>query len=299
MRKWLKRTGIGLGGLVAALVLAAGVVYAASEAKMNEVVEIPGAAFVPSADPAQLARGEHMATAIGKCGDCHGADLGGKVFIEAGPLGTLIASNLTTGKGGVLGKYDDAALERAIRHGVRFDGKPLVFMPSHEYYYLTDADVSAIMAYMRTLPPVDRELPATTVGPLGRTLFLAGKFPLLPAQTMDHAAERPTPAPGATVEYGAYLAMVGGCRGCHGMDLAGKPTGEAPGTPPPPNLTRAGLGSWTERDFHTALKTGKRPDGSTINTFMPWMSTAKMTDEEIRAVWLYLQSVPAKETPKA
>ena len=298
MRKWLKRAGIGAGTLVAVLVLAAGVVYAASEARLNREVSLAAAPFSVAADPALLERGRHLATAIGKCGDCHAPDLGGKVFFEAGPVGTVIATNLTTGRGGVLANYDDAALERAIRHGVRHDGKPLVIMPSADFYYLKDEDVAAIIAYLRTLPPVDRELPATTIGPVGRALFLSGKLPLIPAQRMDHAAPRPTPAAAVTPEYGEYLATVGGCKACHGADLAGG-IEEAPGAPLSTNLTPAAIGSWTEADFFKALRSGVRPNGTAIDPFMPWASTARMTDDEIRALWTYLQTVPARETPQA
>lgn len=297
MRKWMKRTGIGLGSLLIVLLLSAAVIYTASELRLRRQVE--GASTLsPYKAPGapDLQRGQHFATAIGKCVDCHGPDLGGKVFIEAGPLGTLIATNLTRGRGGVLNGYTDAQLERAIRRGIRADGRPLVFMPSDEFYYLSDRDVADIIAYVRSMPAVDRELPATRVGPLGRALYLAGKFPLLPSENIDQTAARPAPpAPGVTVEYGKYLATVGGCTGCHGPDLAGQAS-LAPGTPPPANLTPTGLGSWSEQDFTTALRTGRRPNGTAINAFMPWQLAGKMTDDEIRAVWMYLRSVPPKPT---
>ncbi len=299
MRKWMKRTGIGVGSLIAVLLLSIGLVYASSEMRFRREVELAAATpltVLPS--PALVARGQHFSQAIGKCGDCHGPDLGGKVFIDAGPLGTIIAPNLTAGRGGVLASYTDAQLERAIRHGVNPDGRSLFVMPSQDYYAMSDADLAAVISYLRTVPPVDRELADTRIGPLGRALYVAGKLPLVPAERMDHAAPRTPPAPGVTVEYGRYLATVGGCTGCHGKDLAGGIV-EAPGTPPSANLTPAGIGTWTEEDFFNALRKGLRPDNSGIDPFMPWASTARMTDDEIRAVWLYLRSVPAKETPKA
>jgi cytochrome c553 len=99
------------------------------------------------------------------------------------------------------------------------------------------------------------------------------------------------------VAYGKYLAVT--CTGCHGEGLSG---GAIPGTPPdwPPaaNLTpdeATGLGGWTEADFFRALREGKRPDGTDLQgDFMPWKLTAKMTDDEIRALWMYLQTLPAK-----
>ena len=298
MRKWMKRAGIGFGMLAAALVIAAGAVYAASEARLNQELEATFSPFRPlgaTADAAVLERGRHLSTAIGKCGDCHGPDLGGRVFMDAGPVGTVIASNLTSGKGGVLANYDDAALERAIRHGVRHDGRPLAIMPSNDYYAMSDADVAAVIAHLRTVPPVDRELPATRLGPVGRALLVTGQLPLFPVETMDHAAARPTPAPGVTAEYGEYLATIGGCKGCHGADLTGG-IAHAPDDPPSTNLTPAGIGAWTEADFFNALRKGVRPDGSAIDAVMPWASSGRMTDDEIRAVWAYLKTVPAKQT---
>jgi len=91
---------------------------------------------------------------------------------------------------------------------------------------------------------------------------------------------------------------VGGCTGCHGPELVGGPSHE-PGAPPAANLTPAGIGTWTEADFFKALRSGVRPDGTAINPAMPWASSGRMTDDELRALWLYLRTVPAKETPKA
>lgn len=172
-------------------------------------------------------------------------------------------------------------------------------MPSYEYVYLTDADLAALVAYLRSLPPVDRTLPESQIGPMARLLYVAGRLDVLvPAAMIDHEVTRPADViPGPTVEYGAYLSVVGGCSGCHGPGLSG---GRIPGTPPdfPPatNITPAGIGSWTEEDFFVALREGRRPDGSTIDPRMPWAYTAQMTDDEIRALWLYLRTVPPRET---
>ena len=120
---------------------------------------------------------------------------------------------------------------------------------------------------------------------------------LLPAELIDHNAPRPTGVtPGETVEYGQYLAV--GCSGCHGPGYSGGPI---PGTPPefPPaaNITpdkTTGIGNWSKADFVKALREGKRPDGTDINPFMPWKNFSQMTDQEVGALWLYLQTVPPK-----
>ena len=139
----------------------------------------------------------------------------------------LWAGNLTAGNDGI-GEYTDADLERAIRHGVRRDGRPLVFMPAEAYGVMGDRDLAALIGYVRSLSPVDREIPAPRVGPLARTLYLVGNFPLLPVELVDHTAPRPDVEAGVTVEYGRYLATVGGCRSCHGMALKGDANPDAP-----------------------------------------------------------------------
>lgn len=296
MRTFLKRLGIGLGGLAAAALLAVGVVYAATEMRLRRTFEVPLTELSIRGDSATVARGRHVAVALGKCVDCHGADLGGKPFIEVPPLAMLYASNLTRGAGGVGARYSDAQLLRAIRHGVSAEGRPLLFMPSNEFFYLSDDDATALVAYIRSLPPVDHTLPRSKVGPVGRGLYLSGKLPLVPAELIDHTASRPTPAPGVSVEYGAYLATVGGCKGCHGETLSGGPI---PGTPPewPPasNITPTGLAPYDEAAFFRAMRDGVKPSGVKINEFMPYRLTKEMSDDEIRAVWMYLQSVPKKE----
>jgi cytochrome c553 len=299
--KWLRRAGIGLGSLVLAVVLGLVVVYAASEVRFRHAyTDVAVSPFRADRSPAGLARGQHLATAVAKCTECHGQDLGGTVFIDAGALGTVVASNLTRGRGGVGGRYTDGQLERAIRHGIGADGRALVIMPSADFYAMSDQDLQDVIAYVRSVPPVDHELPATTIRALGRALYLAGQLPIFPAEDMDHRAPRTVVPQGVTAEYGRYLATIGGCTGCHGPDLAGRAKNDEPGAPPPANLTPRGeLGTWSEQDFFTALRTGKRPNGSSISTKMPWQASGMMTDDEIRAVWSYLKSVPPKPTPSS
>jgi len=245
-------------------------------------------------DSAAPARGQRFVEAIGKCTECHGAGFRGKVMIDDPAMGTLAAANLTRGKGGVGADYKtDEDWIRAIRHGVRPDGRALIFMPSQEYYYLSDQDLGDLIAYLKTLAPIDNEVPSPPrVGPVARMLFLAGKFQLVPAELIDHNGPRPADvAPSTDKTYGKYLATVGGCTGCHGAHLEGGQV--APDEPLRPNLTPAGnLGKWTEEQFKTALRTGVRPSGPQMSTAMPWPYTAKMTDDEIHALWSYLQTVP-------
>src|SRR6185369_17554777 len=224
---------------------------------------------------------------------------GGRVLVDAFPIGRLAAPNLTRGKGGAGGRLDAASTERAIRHGLGEGGRLLLYMPTTDFNALTDADTADLIAYVSAVPPVDRDVPAPAAGPLMRTLFVLDKAPLVYALRVDqHAAHAATMAPAATAEYGRYLAN--SCTGCHGEHFSG---GRVPGTPPsfPParNITPDpgdGIGKWSEAEFNAALRSGKRPDGSTLNTFMPWKAFATMTDLEVDALWAYLQTVPARAT---
>jgi mono/diheme cytochrome c family protein len=297
MKKWTRRALVGAGSIVLAAAVAAVAVYASSQSRLNRVYDVAGARLAVSADPATVERGRHLATALAKCADCHGEDLGGQAFFEDGAIGYLSASNLTSGKGGILGRYDDRQLDAAIRGGVAADGRPLVYMPSQEYQHLSDEDAAALIAYLRSLPPVDREHPAPRIGPVGRALLVTGKMKLLPAELIDHRAPaRSAPAaPGVSREYGEYLVQVGGCFSCHGPDLAGGLVNGPPGTPPSTNVTPGGIGHWSEADWIAAMRTGRRPDGSVLSDAMPWKAMARMTDDELRAMWTYLRSVPAVE----
>src|SRR5262245_31469441 len=140
MPKFVKWILIVLGGLVGLLVLVVIGLYVVSEMRLNKTYTIAPETITIPTDAAAIEHGKHLATAIGKCIDCRGPDLAGTVFID-GPPGKLIATNLTSGKGGVGGTFSDADWVRAIRHGVDPDGKPLLFMPAQEFYYFNDKDL--------------------------------------------------------------------------------------------------------------------------------------------------------------
>lgn len=290
--KWVKRILLSVLGLVGLVVV---LIFAVSQRKLTRTIAVAPEPIVLSGDSAVFARGEHLVTAITKCGGCHGDNFGGTAFIDDGAFGHIPAPNLTRGKGGVGAARTDADFEAAIRHGVGPDGRALIIMPAEAFATLSDADVSAVIGYIRSRPPVDNELGARRVGPIARMLLTMGA-PLQPASGIDQkAAHVSQVVPAVSVEYGKYLAVVGGCTSCHNPSLSG---GATPGAPPdekaPSNITRAGLVDWTVGDFRRALREGRRPAGTAIDTAMPWRYTKLMTDDEIDAVWMFLQSVPPK-----
>ena len=269
-------------------------VYIASERRLNKTYDITVIPIAARTDSASVARGEYLFQSI-TCALCHGEDGGGAIMEQDRLIGTMAGPNLTRGRGGSGAQRSDIDFVRAIRRGVRHDGTSLIVMPSEVFKHLAASDVGAILGYMRQLPPVDRDIPASGFGPMGRALLAAGKLNILVAPKTAYYEAPATPPPSGTIEYGRYLADVSGCHGCHGYGLSGGRVAGPPGLPPASNLTPTGIGKWTEADFTRAMREGKRPDGSTLDPFMPWSVFRNMSDADLHTLWLYLQSVPSKE----
>ena len=324
MKKVLKWVGIGLTGLIGLLAVGLGMVYFKTEARLNKVYELPKETVAIPTDAASIARGKHIYQFRG-CQACHGgtdeynplllqsqADgslphdiqnidrLQGNVYMDDPAVGKVIASNLTSGQGGVADQYTDETWVHAIRHGVRYNGKALLFMPSTEFYFLSNADLGAVIAYVKSVPPVDNVLPASQVSMTGRILMtLVPAVTFMPAEMIPHDAPRPiAPEIAVTPEYGEYLTQ--SCKVCHGLTMSGVKIPAFPSSwPAAPNLTwgsGSALPRWSETDFITVMRTGKRPQGQPINsTYMPWTSFRYMDDLELKAVWTYLKNLPQKD----
>jgi mono/diheme cytochrome c family protein len=240
--------------------------------------------------PEQVARGEYIAN-IG-CIGCHGTDnalpLKGGWNMAAdegfGFMGQVSTENLTPG--GKLAGYTDGEIFRAIRHGVDKDGNLLLFMSSLSYRELSDADIEAVIAYLRNLPAETSDAPTgDKLNFLGIVIMGSGMFPA-PAPA---ASAIDAPPIGATPEYGKYVATFGDCRGCHGADMEGAPASSfGPAVPNP----RPFVGSLTLEEFIQTMRTGVRPSGAPFSDAMPWQSAAQMTDEDLAALYAYLTAGP-------
>lgn len=295
LRTVMRILGKILAGLVVLIVLLVAVGYVASASTVGKRFTVTEPAPPIPTDAASIDRGKHITRAITKCVACHGDDLGGEVMINNVLLGRVASVNLTKGSGGRGNSLTDAQIVTAIRHGVGGDGRGLFIMPSATYQYLGDDDVAAIVAYVRSVPPVNRAEPASRLGPLGRALVAAKQFQPSEAFEIDHTAKRqPVPAAGPTAEYGKYLVTVGACKVCHGPTLSGGVIEGPPSPVPAANITPEGLKAYDEASFSRALREGIRPGGTAINPSMPWKLTREMNDVEIQAVWNYLQTVPSK-----
>ena len=223
MSRWLKRIGYGVGAIVALVLVALGAVYTLSEVRFRRTYTVPAEQVAVSTDSAVIARGEHIATAIAGCSDCHGDGLKGNAIIDAPPMGRLVALNLTKGEGGIGNELTPEIIERAVRHGVGRSGRALRIMPSMDFQYMTDDDLRAVVSYVMHLAPVNNALAPSNVMLLPRVLMLTGALPFLPAELLRDSAQKPmTIAAAPTTEYGAYLANVAGCKGMSRSELVGR-----------------------------------------------------------------------------
>lgn len=266
------------------------------------------AALPAGADPVEVAheraieRGAHLMTARYGCTECHGADLAGGVLLEDPLIGTILGPNITTGSGSKTLDYDATDWDRAVRHGVRADGTRST-MPSVDFMLMSDQELSDIISFIRTYPPVDAQVADVRLGPLG--IFLAATGPLsFSADVIEsHQTAHPALPPNSaiSIEFGRHLAGV--CVGCHGQNLAGGPIrGGDPSWPPAGNLTPHvdGLAGWTLADFRRVLLEATRPDGTSIQVPMDGMVGfgQNMTEVELEALWMYLRSLPPVTTPE-
>ncbi len=294
VKRVLRWIGFLLVALIAVGAVGALITVVASNRAVDERVVV--APPLPVLGHGTVDRGKHLYTAVANCIECHGSDGGGGPFINDSAMGVLNAPNLTRGAGGVGTLYTDADYDRAIRRGIRPDGTRLIIMPSWGYAALSDSDAASIVAYVRTLAPVERANPRVRLGPVGRVLMVTHKLRMDAGRIADEGAP-PTPAPPMMVtEYGKYLARIGGCMSCHGTHLSGGHLEGPPDVPPASNLTRTGIGTWHASDFMRTLTTGRDPGGHVLHPFMPWRTIRNMDDRELEAIFSYLQSVPPRDT---
>jgi mono/diheme cytochrome c family protein len=287
MRRLARIAGYVAGALAMLLVVGYATAFGMSGRKLSERFEVSLTSVPVPDDEESIRWGSHLVNAVTGCQDCHGPNLSGTLMSDD-PVGVMVAPNLTPGRGGLGAQLTDADWVRAIRHGIRHDGTSLLIMPSYAYAHLSDRDLGAMVAYLRQIPPIDNELPDFRLRPLGRVLIAAGAFDEeFVAKKMPSLEARADVEQGVSIEYGSYLATVGGCTSCHRPELTGGPAGP-PDAPPAADISPAALASWTREDFFRAMRDGRRPDGSEISDYMPWRAMGNMTDDELDAIWLFI-----------
>jgi mono/diheme cytochrome c family protein len=264
------------------------------------------------ATPARLARGEYLAHSVSGCMFCHaeidwqvpgfpikpGTEGAGRSWAEEG-IPWLTAPNITPDRDTGAGTWTDDTLARAIREGISHDGRALFpIMPYHQYRYMSDEDLASTIAYLRSLKPVRRTLPPTDIPfPVNR---LINNLP----QPLD--APVPQPDRSNQLAQGEYLVRIGVCRDCHtpmdaqgqaipGMEFAGGlPLAGPYGQIASANITQApsGIPYYTEDLFLEMMRTGMVRSRK-IHDAMPWSMYGRQTDEDLKAMFAYVKTLPA------
>lgn len=286
------RTGILLtfAGLVVGIAALLLVARSASAKKLGQTIAVdPATLTLAPATPALVAKGKNE-VAVRGCKHCHGENLAGQMLENKGAVLIMGAPNITPGGQAVKG-YTDRDWARVIRHGLNREGKPLLLMPVDIYQDMSDEDVGAIVAYLRTLEPVRSEVASRQIRPIGNFLVMAGMLPV-PALDVDHKARPFVRTPGVSVENGKYLSRM--CSLCHGSDMGGIPPGL--GVPPGSNLTPSGnVGRWSEAEFVAFMRSGITPDKRAVSPMMPWVVLKDLPEEDLRSLYVYFRSLPPKQ----
>jgi mono/diheme cytochrome c family protein len=283
-----------------------------------------------ASSPQVIERGQYLANSVAVCMDCHSSrdwsyfagppimntlGMGGEKFDQSvGFPGAYYAKNITPAG---LSGWTDGEIYRAITSGVSKDGSPLFsIMPHHNYGKLATEDIYAIIAYLRTLKPIENKIPpASSDFPMN---FIINTIPM-------KAAPQAIPDTSDPVLYGKYLFTVASCNDCHtkqdkgqpitGMELAGGFEFPVPtGTVRSSNITpdkETGIGDWSEEAFVNRFKVysdtnyhAPKVEGKGFNTIMPWLMYTHMKREDLAAIYAYLKTVkPVKNqvvkfTPK-
>jgi mono/diheme cytochrome c family protein len=318
MSRWLRRILKGLGILIGVLiVLVIGLVIYVQLA-WDRPVSRPAPQMTAPREAQTVARGEYLYKYSLGCWECHGSQgshspeepqAGGLEFdmTDIGPgFGLVYAANLTPDVETGIGTWSDGELVRSLREGLDREGHLLFpIMEAELWHSLSDEDVLALVAYLRSLPPVRNEVPANRLSFAAKALIAVGVLKPQPPVTAPVVA----PPRAATPEYGKYLAWhASTCFGCHtprdpntgqfdrtrpfagGLFAFPEEGFTTTGSNLTPDVT-TGIGDWTEEQFMTAMRTGLRPDGTVMLPFMPWPSYGQWSEDDLRAVWLYLRSL--------
>jgi mono/diheme cytochrome c family protein len=309
MKRILVRAGLGVLGIVVMTLVAIG---ATVQTRWDRTFDAPEPELRASSDPALVEQGRYLVYGPAHCSYCHTPqadwprlDAGEQVPLVGGyewqlPLGVLRSPNITPDVETGIGRYSDGQLARMLRHGVRPNGR--VAFPIMEFQNLSDQDLVAVLSYLRSVAPVRNVVPDHDWNVLGKGLLAVMIKPAGPSGQPPVQS----PAPGVSIERGAYLAnAVANCAGCHSprnladgsytgprfsggtMEVDGDP-GHVFGVPNlTPDATTGHIASWSEDQFLARFRAGMGYPGS----HMPWQAFARMSDDDIRSIYLYLNTL--------
>jgi len=257
------------------------------------VVPVPYAKPTPQV----LQLGKYLFESRG-CSECHGKDGAGRVVVEEGGL-HVRSPDITPARVSMVANYTEADWVRAIRHGVDPAGRALLVMPSEDYARMSDDDLAALVAYIRSLPAGRGTLGEVRLPALVRAMYGVGVFKDA-FEKIDHRLPPAQPiAVGETPEHGGYVAAM--CAGCHGLAFSGGRIPAAPPDWPPASNLTPGEGTVMPRyatveAFTAMLRSGKRPDGSAISKVMPFETLGNLNDTDVKAMYAYFKTLPPRKT---
>lgn len=275
--KLLRLAGYALAVLTVIALVGMLVIYILSERALADAPK-PRPARFAQPTPAQLADAPRQLHVLG-CLSCHGDKLQGEIFLDDPKLARLYAPNLTL----LAARATDQQLEQGIRQGIGYDGRPLLIMPSEGYQFLTDAEVTALIAAIRRMPTTGQEQPPVSVGPVGRLALAAGKLRSAPKLVAEfHRYSIPDFGP--RFARGRHIVEVN-CSECHGPDLRGMEV--------EPGIVSADLaiaGAYDLDQFKTMLRKGVGPGNKDIGLMgdVARSDFRYLTDEEIADIHAYL-----------
>lgn len=275
MHRFVKWLGVAVGSLATLALLAATYLFVASQRVVARTYETPLGTFNAPSDREAVRKGKRLAAIYG-CTNCHGADLKGTDFFDKPGIVHITAPNLTQ----AVKNYTDAELERLMRHGIKDDGTSAWIMPSSMFNHLSDEDLGAITAYVRSFPESEGVGPLTSIRTLGRVGILMGTF-APQADRIDSLPQIPPPNESDPLSLGRYLVMTA-CTECHGTRLEGWQFLGAPGL--------AITAAYSDAAFTTLMRQGKGLGDRDLG-LMSEVARARFahfTDEEIRAIRSYL-----------
>lgn len=295
------------------LILVAGLALYIQLGYKKTFTDIPFPEIKATGDSAMIAHGKYLVYGPAHCANCH-IDKGQEAEVDAGkempliggyefniPPGVLRSRNITSDKETGIGGLSDAQIARALRYNVAHNDEALA--PLMPFQQLSVYDMTCIISYLRTLPPVKHEVLPTEYNFLGKIVKTFILKPSMPTESIPDKV-----IPDTTPEYGRYLAhSVANCYGCHtDRDLktgefTGKPfAGGLVFEPSPetrgygfvtPNLTPDETGKmsgWTEQTFIARMRQGRIHQGSP----MPWGPFSRLEENDLKAIYRYLQTVP-------
>lgn len=280
MKRLLRWTAITLGGLFGLILVAYAVLHVLSVRAMARTWPVPAEHISIPTDAASIAEGRRLGVVYSCFAGCHGKLAEGAVVFEQPLVGRIVAPNLTVSAR----RYSDAELAVAIRHGLHPDGRSLMVMPSQAFVTLNDADLSRIIAAMKSLPETAGMDRSVSLGPLGRIAL--GLAQLKTSAQMIADSVPPPEASGGQAVRGRYLARTL-CAECHAPDLRGETN---PSFTSPDLQTTA---AYSLEAFSRLVRTGVALGDRDLAFMGPWAraNLSSLNDEEIAALYGYLHAL--------